>query len=148
VGVPGLLATLIDQKPWILVESERRKADYLQKAVIHFHLETQVQVIHQRIEVFLKSPQASEVLRSLQSNHFESVVVRAVGPVSRIYEWMRPCSTWNSLILFKGPKWDEEWNEFQMGRFKNELHLSVVHAYRIGVEQKSRQILRLERVVI
>ena len=33
VGIPGLLAALIQPGAWILAESEKRKAEYLEKAV-------------------------------------------------------------------------------------------------------------------
>jgi 16S rRNA (guanine527-N7)-methyltransferase len=125
VGVPGLLSAVLDQKPWVLAESEGRKAAFL--------------------EVF--SGRAEACLKTLSSeNAVQSVVARAVGPVERIYSWIRDCSTWNNLILLKGPGWEKEWEAFQSGRYRGELTVSRTHDYKVGQEQKLRKIIRLDRV--
>jgi 16S rRNA G527 N7-methylase RsmG len=76
----------------------------------------------------------------------KSVVARAVGPISRIYTWIRPCSTWNNLVLLKGPRWEEEWAEIQGGRYKNELKWVDSYKYTVGAEKKQRIIVKIERV--
>jgi 16S rRNA (guanine527-N7)-methyltransferase len=133
-GIPGLLMSLIRPEKWILVESEKRKAEYLGRAVSNLGVASRVVVAPQRVEDYLKSGSAA------------SVVARAVGSVSRIYPWLKKCSTWNNLVLLKGPGWPDEWKEFQEGRYKNELKVDSTHAYFVGPEKKHRIIVRLSRV--
>jgi len=133
-GVPGLLAALITQKPWILAEAEGHKADFLKRAVLECELEGQVRVFSGRAEMFLKTEQV------------ETIVARAVGPVERIFGWIRNCSTWNKLVLLKGPSWTEEWQNFLSGRDKKKLILRNSHEYFVGPEKKKRIIVELERV--
>jgi 16S rRNA (guanine527-N7)-methyltransferase len=137
VGIPGLLAALLTGEEWILSESEKRKAEYLQKAATTLGLSSQsLRVSSLRAEEYLKS------------NQVESIVARAVGPVERIYGWIRQCSTWNTLILFKGPSWEEEWERFQKTKHKSELKIAFEHAYSVQTDSeiKSRKIVYLSRV--
>lgn len=132
-GVPGLLAAAIGLNPWILVDSEGRKAEFLGRAAREIGL-SHVQSFGKRAE---------EVLRNVEVN---SVVARAVGPVERIYGWIRGCSTWNNLVLLKGPGWDEEWATFREGKHRHELEVCGQFNYTVGVELKQRRILRVGRV--
>ncbi|MEO7161344.1 MAG: RsmG family class I SAM-dependent methyltransferase [Bdellovibrionia bacterium] len=134
-GIPGVLAALIDKKAWILAESEKRKAEYLQRAVDTLGIQGQVQVVPDRAEAFLKAHKVG------------SIVVRAVGTVEKIYGWIRKCSTWNNLILLKGPNWEEEWKVFLASPFGSELKVTGEVEYQVGPEQKTRKIVRVERVV-
>ncbi|MGK5083642.1 RsmG family class I SAM-dependent methyltransferase [Bdellovibrionota bacterium FG-1] len=131
-GVPGLLAAAITGKPWILAESERHKADFLFRTAREMGL-TQVRVVADRGESFLSE------------NSVDSVVARAVGPVERIFGWLERCSTWNSLILFKGPAWEGEWATFNQGQFRGMLQLERVFEYFVGVDRRRRVIVRLTR---
>lgn len=133
-GVPGLLAALVSSGSWILAEGEGHKAEFLRKAVLECGVEDRVQVFRGRAEDFFKS------------GYVESVVARAVGPVERIFGWIRNCSTWNKLVLLKGPGWGDEWQSFKMGRDRKRLLLSRTHEYSVGPDQKKRIIVELERV--
>lgn len=132
-GVPGLLSGLLTGKPWILTDSEGHKAEYLQRAVNTLGLNSQIQVFSGRAEAFLKK------------NHAETIVARAVGSVEKMYSWIRKCSTWNNLVLLKGPGWEEEWKRFQAGPFKDELSVSSENTYFVGEERKTRKIVCLKR---
>jgi len=132
-GVPGLLAACLKSGEWVLSDSEARKAEFLSKTVKDLGL-SDVKVTAERAEKFLKS------------NSVSSVVARAVGPVERIYSWLHPCSTWNNLVLFKGPGWEKEWQEFSSGKFKGRLVIESRFDYVVGVEEKKRVIIRLARV--
>jgi 16S rRNA (guanine527-N7)-methyltransferase len=131
-GVPGLLAAAIEPARWLLIESERQKARFLQETATALGLST-VQVFAERGESVLKQHSA------------KSVVARAVGPVDRIFGWLKS-STWNKLILLKGPKWEEEWSSFQRTGVGKKLRLTGSHAYEVGKENKRRLIVCLERV--
>ncbi|NBU20186.1 16S rRNA (guanine(527)-N(7))-methyltransferase RsmG [bacterium] len=134
-GVPGLLSALLDQKNWILVEAEKRKAEFLKNTCEQLALGDQVRVFPQRIEEFL----------SQQDESFP-IVARAVGPVDRIYSWIRDCSTWNTLILLKGPSWETEWAKFQQTKYRRELTLGRIYNYWVGAEKKTRRIIEIKRV--
>ena len=140
MGVPGFLHQLIFHKStpqnaeyaWVSSDSERMKADFVARMIERFGLKG-ISATSERAESYL-------------SNHeVDSVVARAVGPVSRIYNWLRLCSTWNYLLLFKGPKWDEEWAEFQRTGQRNKLEIISKHEYLAGTEQKQRKIVLLKR---
>jgi 16S rRNA G527 N7-methylase RsmG len=133
VGVPGLLSGLVSGDLWILSESERRKADFLINTVEKLDLKN-IQVRAERAEV---------VLRSENCN---SVVSRAVGKVNNIYSFVWGCSTWNNLVLFKGPGWTEEWDQFRKDRRAKELELTESYPYEVGSSAKRRLIIRLDRV--
>jgi 16S rRNA (guanine527-N7)-methyltransferase len=134
-GVPGLLFSIIYGGRWILVEAEVQKAAFLQRAVEACGA-TDTRVVHGRIEAVMKG-----------LGPIRAVVCRAVGKVEKIYPWMRQCSTWNRLILFKGPGWGEEWATFQAGRGGRELEVEGEYSYQTqDPEPRSRVIIRLLRV--
>jgi 16S rRNA (guanine(527)-N(7))-methyltransferase RsmG len=132
-GVPGALAAILEERRWILAESERHKAEFLFKVVRELSL-TSVTVVADRGESFLAE------------NTVSSVVARAVGPIDRIYGWLRPRSTWNNLVLLKGPAWTQEWESFASGPFGRELSVTKRHEYRVGEENKQRVLVKLHRV--
>lgn len=137
MGVPGILYALIygdsEEQTWISCDSEKTKAEFCRKVVEHFDL-PQVEVISSRAEDFL-------------GNHdeVETVIARAVGTVSKIFTWLSPCSTWNKLILLKGPRWDEEWQEFQTTSRGKKLQIARSYRYEVGAEKKTRIIVELIR---
>jgi 16S rRNA G527 N7-methylase RsmG len=136
MGVPGLLHALMyapeGLETWISCDSEGMKADFAQRTIDYFGLQG----------VSAESMRGEDLL---QNQEVIAVVARAVGPVSRIYGWIRNRSTWNNLILFKGPKWDEEWQEFEKSSHKGHLKIDKTYEYRTGTEQKERKIIRLVR---
>jgi 16S rRNA (guanine527-N7)-methyltransferase len=132
-GVPGLLAAVISGGSWLLVDSEKRKAEFLSRAASRLGLSS-VRTFGERAESVLRSERA------------EVVVARAVGTVSKICAWIASCSTWNTLILMKGPAWDEEWAEFQRSKWRKELRLRADLPYVVGPDQKKRRLIVLERV--
>lgn len=136
MGVPGLLSAILygtaGGKAWISCDSEGKKAEFSQRMIDHFHLEG----------VSAVSVRGEEVL---STQNVGSVVARAVGPVTRIYAWIRTRSTWNNLILLKGPRWSEEWSEFLSTPQRNQLIPDGEYAYSVGVEKKQRIIIRLRR---
>ena len=132
-GVPGLLAGVLRPDAWVLIESEQRKAEFLRKSSQELGLPL-VQVFADRAEKVMDRAKA------------RSVVARAVGSVDKIYGWIRKSSTWNSLILLKGPGWDEEWKAFHHTQLGRELRITGSHSYTVGPEAKRRVIIKLSRV--
>ena len=132
-GVPGLLAAILSSKnPWVLAESEGRKAEFLKTAADLLELD-HVIVFQGRGEDYLKE------------NIVSSVVARAVGPVERIFGWVRNCSTWNNLVLLKGPGWDEEWKIFGQSKYASELQIDMEYNYLTGEPPKRLRIVKLVR---
>jgi len=133
-GVPGLLCAVMDNpNHWILTESEGKKAEFLKAATEQLELGSRVGVFAGRAEEYLK-------LGSV-----DGIVARAVGPVGRIYRWIQGCSTWNKLILLKGPGWEDEWKEFQLTGDRKKLRIESDHHYAVGAEMKQRRIVTLLR---
>jgi 16S rRNA (guanine527-N7)-methyltransferase len=135
-GVPGLLCTLLGVGPWILAESEKKKAEFLVRSARELGIQDGVTVFSGRAEDFLK-----------KCKPIPTVVARAVGPVDRIYGWIRRCSTWNTLVLLKGPSWNDEWSRFLRTRWGKELRIMQEHRYSVGEDQKQRSIIQIERVL-
>jgi 16S rRNA (guanine527-N7)-methyltransferase len=133
-GVPGLLsAAIYPDERWVLVDSEVRKAEYLARTVEQLGLSDRVRVIHGRMEqVSAQIPQVT-------------IVSRAVGTVEKLMAWLDSCSTWNTMILLKGPKWNTEWAEFQQSRWRKLLQQGDRHEYSVG-DQITRVVIQLKRV--
>jgi 16S rRNA (guanine527-N7)-methyltransferase len=131
-GVPGVVCAWVGGGDWVLAESEGRKAEFLQSVVDTLPLKT-ARVFSGRAEKYLKTQTV------------ESVVCRAVGTVGKILGWIEKCSTWNNLILFKGPGWEKEWEEFQKkdARLAKQIQVASTHEYVVGTENKRRLIVNL-----
>jgi len=134
-GVPGVLMAILNPaRKWILCESEVGKAKFLETAVVEIGLSLQVQVFYGRIETLLKE----------RSTH--SVVARAVGTAEKLLGWLDSSSTWNNLVLFKGPKWEEELKELGRSKFKRSAQGVQAYTYVVGVEKKQRILVKLKHV--
>lgn len=135
-GVPGLLMAALDGGEWFLVESELRKAEFLARAAERLDLK-KVTAVHARGEEWLKGHSVG------------SIVMRAVGPMERLARWVLPCSTWNSLILFKGPKWDSEWESFSkspLQKKRGRVAVRQIHTYQVAVDEPiERKIVQIQR---
>ena len=129
-GVPGLLhGAMYSNQKWVLLESERNKAEFLRNTCKTLRL----------VNVYVEAARGETILDALEA---ECVVVRAVGATDKIIRLLSKCSTWNRLILFKGPKWDEEWARCQKKRLANGFKSPRVHDYSTG--DRIRKIILLE----
>lgn len=136
-GLPGVLLGILQSEPkteLILTDSEKKKAQFVHKAVDELQLPG-VRVYGERSEKVLKKESSAEV-----------VFARAVGSLSKIYALIRPCSTWNRLVLFKGKRWSEEWETFQASRHSKELKIDQLHEYKTDADDAERKIISLARV--
>jgi len=132
-GIPGIPAALLSGSHWVLSDSEGRKADFLDATAREMGLSPRVEAFSGRAETFLKNESV------------DWIVARAVGPVGRIFAWLENCSTWNTLILLKARGWEEEWSSPDARKARARLSIAATHEYSVGVEQKYRVIVRLER---
>lgn len=136
MGVPGLLHALIYTPPgsqtWISCDSERKKSEFAERMIELFQLKG-------------ASAFATRGEDVLATHEVESIVARAVGSVTKIYGWFRTCSTWNNLILLKGPKWEEEWREFSSSAHQGRLVIDKTYEYSSGEQARKLKIIRLRR---
>ena len=128
MGVPGLIYALLYGGEWLVCDSEVKKAEFMARMIELFELEDCLS-IGGRAESYLAT------------HPVNTIVSRAVGPVSRIMTWIGPSSTWNKLVLLKGPRWGEEWKEFRLKTLK----LGEKYDYTVGEEKKTRVIVELIR---
>jgi len=132
-GVPGLLSSAISSdsdRIWFLTDSEKGKAEYLDRAKSELGLR-RVSVFHRRAE---------EVIDLVRA---ETVIARAVGTVDKIASWIWNCSTWNTLILFKSRGWEKEWQEARLTKFGKKLTITHTHDY--SSADKTRLLITLKR---
>lgn len=116
-GVPGLISAILSPRRWFLIESELRKAEFLIKTTERLGLSREVTVVHERIEKSLPPAQ--------------TLVAKALGKVDEIYKWIEKSSTWNSLILLKGPAWSIEWERFKKSKSQTKLSIKERRDYTI-----------------
>ena len=133
-GVPGLpLAIFREDLRVVLSDSEAMKADFLRRCVSEFSL-SNVSVFTGRAELYLTKDRT------------DFLVARAVGPISRIYSWISECSTWNKIVLLKGPGWEEEWNSHESKKARAKLSIESVLEYSTeGAISKTRKIITLKK---
>jgi len=96
-GFPGLVVALMCQKSpnisFTLIESNKKKAFFLENVVAH--LELNVKVLNKRVEE--------------ESEKFDFIVARAVAPLNKLLKLVSKISKKDSILLaFKGQSWKEE----------------------------------------
>jgi len=133
-GVPGLLsACVVADQEWVLCDSEKKKAEFLSRAAATLGLP--------RVSTF--GGRADEYLKDVGASY--TVVSRAVGPVERLFNWIKDCSTWNRMVLLKGPSWQSEWDDFQRSARRNKLRIEGEYSYTSHGGKKAKRIVSLLR---
>jgi 16S rRNA (guanine527-N7)-methyltransferase len=101
-GFPGLpLALLLPHLDVVLIESVRKKAQFLERVVAEFGLGGRVRVEAERAEVLAGRPE--------YRGRFAVVTVRGIGPLSRAVRWCAPLlRPGGYLMAFKGTEAVEE----------------------------------------
>jgi 16S rRNA (guanine527-N7)-methyltransferase len=99
-GVPGIVLAIARPDATVtLVESTKKKADFLSAAVVELGLDN----------VMVEPRRAEELGRSGARESFDVVVARAVATMPWLAEWMLPLVVKGGLMLaMKGPKVDRE----------------------------------------
>ncbi len=134
-GLPGLpLAIVRPDLQIVLSDSEKKKADFLQRAIDALEIDNAT-AVGERGEVILR-----------KNPEIHTIISRAVGPISRIYAWIENCSTWNTLVLLKGPSWNAEWDSFESKKARKALRVIETIDYEVGnVIKKQRKLIVLQR---
>jgi 16S rRNA (guanine527-N7)-methyltransferase len=117
-GVPGLVLAILRPDLQIAVsESVRKKAAAVSTMVAELQLP--VTVYAERVQDLLAA-----------GHSFDTLVARAVGPMWKILQWLKP--HWRSfrrLLLIKGPKWSEERGQARHLGYLTSLSLRRVASY-------------------
>ena len=89
-GFPGIVCAILQpDSQFVLVDSTRKKTEFLQAVVTKLNL-TNVQVVWQRVETMAKSP---EWQRS-----FDRSISRAVAPLENLIVWSKPLLKRNGTV--------------------------------------------------
>ena len=98
-GFPGIVAAILTDCQFTLVESRNRRIDYLQRAIEVLDLESRVTL-------------AGMPLERLKTAPFSVISARAFAPLPRLFELAARFSTDNTLwLLPKGRNAVKEWKE-------------------------------------
>jgi 16S rRNA (guanine527-N7)-methyltransferase len=135
-GVPGMLSALVRPEKWILCESEKRKSEFLEKAIESLGMGEFVSVFSGRAEAYL-----------LRHSEAKTLVTRATGSIEKVIKTLSKCSTWNKVIFFKGPRFEQEIDEFFSKTTKNRKNFRVdqTFLYSVGPEEKKRALVSIVR---
>jgi len=137
-GVPGVVLAILrpDLLVW-LAESVGKKARAVADIVEHLGLD--VPVIRGRAENLLGPSQ------------FNTLVVRAVGPLRQLLQWFRPhWEHFDRLLVLKGPAWVEERGEARHYGLLRKLALRKLESYPLagtGSESVLLQICPEDRLL-
>ncbi len=141
-GLPGIPLAMAqaseDRRHAWLVESEKRKALFLERALLELGLPN-ISAIGQRFEAWASRP----------SRGPEQIFSRAVGKIGKLLSWIEVCSTWNNLVLLKGPGWDAELEEFLEtpdGRWYGQILEFDVIDYVLPISGKKRKLVRVRKI--
>lgn len=130
-GVPGLILAVIRPDLKISVcDSTQKKA----KAV-----ESMIEELGLKIRVY--ACRSEEVL---DARRFETLVARAVAPLTKILRWFDSYwSTFDELLLIKGQRWVDERSEARQTGLLNKLELRRAAVYPTPGTNAESVILRL-----
>ena len=132
-GVPGVVVAIMRPDLQVsLCESVGKKAKALSEIVAATRLP--IPVYHERAELVL------------EDFRFDSLIVRAVGPISKLLKWFAAhWSAFDRLLLIKGPKWIEERGAARHLGLMHELQLRRVATYAAPDTGAESVILEIRR---
>lgn len=133
-GFPGLsLALALPHLQVTLLDSTRKKVDFLQEVVDDFGIGSRVKCVWSRFEDHIRP----------NRHKYDAVLARAVGPIERILDWST--NRWfGPLILWKGPAVDQELKDISGLLWKREMMVAVDEAYSVPGDETVRRLLLLD----
>ncbi len=138
-GMPGLaLAIALPETHVLLVESTKKKANFLDQASARLGLGKRVKV----------SPERAEVLgQGTQREHMDWVTCRAVGRLPVILELGIPLLKVGGLLFtYKGPKADEELAQAQKAMGLLKVELTEKRELTLPLSQEGRTLLVFKKL--
>jgi len=139
-GYPGLPLSLFQPKvPWVLVDSRKRKVDFMNAAA---------GVVGSRVEA--RHFRGREVAKAAPDLHrrCQLVVSRAAGPVDRMLgEIVDMLAPHGCFVIYKGPGYSQEEHEAAMALIDDlGLRFVTVNAVQLEPEDPERLFVVFERV--
>jgi 16S rRNA (guanine527-N7)-methyltransferase len=130
-GVPGVILAIVRPDLEVsLCDSVAKKARVV--ASIIEELGLPIRVHHAAVQDVLKSHQ------------FDTLVARAVAPLSKLLTWLGPhWDAFNQLLVIKGPAWLEERHEAREKGLLNELSLRKLASYPLPGTQSESVLLAI-----
>ena len=132
-GVPGIVVSILrpDVKVW-LSDSIEKKTKALDDIVRELELKSRV--INSRVQELLPKKE------------FDTLVARAVGPLSKLLRWVAPhWSRFDRLLLIKGPRWIEERGDARHRGLLQDLELRKLKSYPMPGTESESVILQVTR---
>lgn len=130
-GVPGVIVAILRPDVKVsLSESVAKKARAVDAIVKEI-----------RLPIAVHAMRAEKVL---DQNRFHSVVVRAVGPLTRILTWLNPYwGSFGRLLAIKGPSWTQERGEARHLGLLQDLELRIAVSYPMPGTDSQSVILKI-----
>src|SRR5690606_12893200 len=106
-GFPGLVLAIMGAGEVTLIESDRKKCEFLREAARV--TETSVRIINERVENLTAENRKS---KDEEINTFDIITSRATAALSQLFEWSAPLMKQDGICLFpKGENWATEVEE-------------------------------------
>jgi 16S rRNA (guanine527-N7)-methyltransferase len=133
-GYPGLaLALALPHLEVTLLDSTRKKVDFLRELVEEFGMSSRVRCEWARFEDHIRP----------NRHRYDLVLARAVGPVARILEWCT--NRWfGPILLWKGPAVDDELAAARGLLWKREIFVAVDESYSVPGDDAARRLVLLD----
>jgi len=133
-GYPGLaLALAMPHLNVTLLDSTRKKVDFLQELVAELGVSDRVQCVWARFEDWIRP----------HRGRFDMVLARAVGPLHRLLEW---CTHrwYGPLLLWKGPAFLDELEEARTTLARRKLDVSLDLPYLLPDDPAERRLIVID----
>ena len=125
IAVPGLEVTLLD--------STGKKVRFLEEEVAELGLEDQVTCVWGRFEEWIRE----------ERKHFDLVIARAVGPLTRILGWTT--NRWfGPLVLWKGRAFEDELDDAHRLLEKRGMGITLDLAYQLPGDEAERRLVVID----
>ncbi|NRA74766.1 MAG: 16S rRNA (guanine(527)-N(7))-methyltransferase RsmG [Planctomycetes bacterium] len=133
-GWPGLsIAIACPHLQVTLLDSTRKKIDFLQSVVEELELQNRVTCVWARFEDWIRE----------HRKDIDLLTVRAVGPVERLLGWCTN-SYFGPMLLWKGPAADKELKAVEGMMWKRRLFVALDEPYQIPGDEAVRRLILID----
>ena len=133
-GYPGLsLALACPHLKVTLIDSRKKKIEFLQELVEELGISDRVQCIWSRFEDWIRS----------HRKEVDLVTARAVGPIDRLLGWCTH-NYYGPLLLWKGPAANEELGAVEGLMWKRKLFVALDEPYQIPGDEAVRRLILID----
>ena len=133
-GYPGLsIALACPHLKVTLLDSRKKKIEFLQELVDELGLSDRVQCVWSRFEEWIRA----------HRKEVDLVTARAVGPVERLLEWCTH-NYYGPLLLWKGPAANEELAAVEGLMWKRNFFVGLEEPYQIPGDEAIRRLILID----